>query len=43
MHWRTQEDLRPAYPRFDDFLAVRNDVDPERVFSNGYLDTVLGR
>ena len=43
MHWRTHEDLRPAYPRFDDFTAVRDEVDPERVFANGYLDTVLGR
>jgi L-gulonolactone oxidase len=43
MHWRTQEDLRPAYPQFDDFLAVREQVDPERVFANSYLDTVLGR
>jgi L-gulono-1,4-lactone dehydrogenase len=43
MHWRTHEDLRPAYPRFDDFLAVRDQVDPDRVFANSYLDTVLGR
>ena len=43
MHWRTHEDLRPAYPRFDDFLAVRDKVDPDRVFANSYLDTVLGR
>ncbi|HEX4654452.1 MAG TPA: D-arabinono-1,4-lactone oxidase [Mycobacteriales bacterium] len=43
MHWRTQEDLRPVYPRYDDFLAVRDQVDPDRVFANAYLDTVLGR
>jgi len=43
MHWRTDEDLRPAYPRFDEFLAVRNQVDPDRVFANDYLDRVLGR
>jgi FAD-linked oxidoreductase len=42
MHWRTRDDLRPAYPRFDDFLAVRDSVDPERVFANNYLETVLG-
>src|SRR4051794_262373 len=42
MHWRTREDLRPSYPRFDDFVAVRNQVDPERVFANVYLETVLG-
>ncbi len=43
MHYRTAADLRPAYPRFDEFLAVRDTVDPDRVFTNAYLDTVLGR
>jgi L-gulono-1,4-lactone dehydrogenase len=43
MHYRTAADLRPAYPRFDDFLAVRDTVDPDRVFTNPYLDTVLGQ
>jgi L-gulono-1,4-lactone dehydrogenase len=42
MHWRTAADLRPLYPRFDEFLAVRDRVDPERVFTNDYLTTVLG-
>jgi L-gulono-1,4-lactone dehydrogenase len=43
MHWRTAEDLRPVYPRFDEFVAMRDDVDPDRVFGNTYLETVLGR
>ena len=34
--------LRTAYPQFDDFLAVRDQLDPARVFANGYLDRVLG-
>ncbi|MBV9098524.1 MAG: FAD-linked oxidoreductase, partial [Frankiaceae bacterium] len=42
MHYRTAADLRPAYPRFDEFLAVRDAVDPDRVFGNAYLETVLG-
>jgi len=42
MHYRTAADLRPAYPRFDEFLAVRDTVDPDRVFANTYLDAVLG-
>jgi len=42
MHDRTAEDLRPAYPRFDDFLAVRDRLDPDRVFGNGYLRRVFG-
>jgi L-gulonolactone oxidase len=42
MHWRTRADLAPAYPRFDDFLAARDRCDPDRVFANPYLETVLG-
>jgi L-gulono-1,4-lactone dehydrogenase len=42
LHYRDAESLRPAYPRFDDFLAVRDRLDPGRVFANAYLDRVLG-
>ncbi len=42
LHTRTAADLAPAYPRFGDFLAVRDRADPERVFGNPYLDRVLG-
>ncbi|MDT5040641.1 MAG: L-gulono,4-lactone dehydrogenase [Actinoplanes sp.] len=42
MHYRDADSLRPVYPHFDDFLAARNELDPARVFSNGYLDRVLG-
>jgi L-gulono-1,4-lactone dehydrogenase len=43
MNTRTAEDLAPAYPRFGDFLAVRDRLDPDRVFSNDYLERVLGK
>jgi FAD-linked oxidoreductase len=42
LHYRTAADLRPAYPKFDDFVAVRDRLDPARVFANDYLDRVLG-
>ena len=42
MNYRTADDLRPAYPKFDDFVAVRNRLDPDRVFANDYLTRVLG-
>jgi L-gulonolactone oxidase len=42
MHYRDADSLRKAYPRFDDFLGVRGRLDPARVFTNGYLDRVLG-
>ncbi len=42
MHGRTADDLGPTYPRFDDFLAVRDRLDPDRLFANDYLTRVLG-
>jgi L-gulono-1,4-lactone dehydrogenase len=34
--------LRGRYPRFDEFVALRDRLDPEGVLSNNYLDRVLG-
>jgi L-gulono-1,4-lactone dehydrogenase len=42
MHTQTAETLREVYPRFDDFVRVRDELDPERRFANPYLDRVLG-
>jgi L-gulono-1,4-lactone dehydrogenase len=42
LHYRDAESLRTAYPRFDDFVAVRDRLDPNRVFANDYLTRVLG-
>ncbi|GAA1947853.1 D-arabinono-1,4-lactone oxidase [Agromyces allii] len=42
MHTQTDATLREKYPRFDDFVAVRDEFDPEGVFRNPYLDRVLG-
>lgn len=42
LHYRDAESLRPVYPRFDDFLAVRDRLDPHRMFTNDYLVRVLG-
>ncbi len=42
VHTRTAADLAPAYPRFDEFLAMRERLDPERVFANDHLRRVLG-
>ena len=42
LHYRSADDLRPAYEKFDDFVAVRDRLDPARVFTNEYLDRVLG-
>jgi L-gulono-1,4-lactone dehydrogenase len=42
LHFQTAETLRPRYPEWDRFIAVRDRLDPERVFGNRYLDQVLG-
>ena len=42
LHTLTADRLRERYPRFDDFTAVRDRLDPERRFANRYLDRVLG-
>lgn len=42
LHTRGAEWLRSAYPRFDDFVRVRDQVDPGRRFGNAYLHQVLG-
>jgi L-gulonolactone oxidase len=34
--------LRARYPRFDEFVAVRERLDPTGVLGNAYLDRVLG-
>ncbi len=42
MHTRDAESLRATYPKFDEFVSVRNRLDPDRVFANPHLERVLG-
>ena len=42
LHTLDAERLRERHPRFDDFLAVRDRLDPERRFDNRHLRRVLG-
>jgi L-gulono-1,4-lactone dehydrogenase len=42
LHYRTADSLRATYRHFDEFLAVRDRLDPDRVFGNAYLTQVLG-
>ncbi|MFF9853340.1 D-arabinono-1,4-lactone oxidase [Streptomyces litmocidini] len=42
MHTLGADALRPRYQRFDDFVALRDALDPTGVFANSYLDRVLG-
>jgi L-gulonolactone oxidase len=42
LHYRDAASLRTAYQHHDDFGALRDKLDPERMFGNEYLARVLG-
>jgi len=42
LHFQDAESLARVYPKFGDFAAVRDRLDPERVFENPYVRNVLG-
>ncbi|MFB8145195.1 D-arabinono-1,4-lactone oxidase [Microbacterium sp. NPDC056003] len=42
MHTLDAAILKDRYPHFGDFVALRDRLDPERVFANPYLQRVLG-
>ena len=41
-HYQSAATLRPRYPQWDRFAAVRDRVDPQRLFRNDYTRRVLG-
>ena len=41
MHTRTADDLSSMVEHFDDFVEVRDRLDPDRVFGNTYTERVL--
>ncbi len=43
LHTRDATYLEGVYPRFGDFLAMRDRMDPERRFANAYTDRVFGK
>ena len=42
MHYRDAGELSTLYPRWDEFISLRNRLDPQRTFANAYTDTVFG-
>jgi L-gulono-1,4-lactone dehydrogenase len=42
LHTRQADYLAAAYPRFAEFVALRDKLDPARRFGNDYLSSVLG-
>ena len=43
LHFQNAQTLAPRYPKWDLFQSVRNQVDQKRLFTNIYLETVLGK
>jgi L-gulono-1,4-lactone dehydrogenase len=42
VHHREKEELSTLYPRFNDFLSMRDRLDPQRTFSNRYTERIFG-
>ena len=43
MHFLTQNELSKLYPKWDEFLAARDQLDPSRTFANAYTEQVFGK
>jgi FAD-linked oxidoreductase len=43
MHFLTHKELSVLYPRWNEFLAVRDQFDRARTFHNAYLEQVFGK
>jgi FAD/FMN-containing dehydrogenase len=41
-HFQTAATLAPRYPAWAEFQRARDELDPERVFTNAYAERVLG-
>ncbi|MGK2739662.1 D-arabinono-1,4-lactone oxidase [Tepidicaulis sp. LMO-SS28] len=42
LHTRTANELRTLYPRYDDFVKLRRELDPKGRFLTPYLETLFG-
>jgi len=42
LHNLRAPELRERYPAWHQFQSARDRLDPDRVFSNGYLDRLIG-
>lgn len=43
IHHRDAEELATLYPRWNEFIDMRNRLDPMRTFANSYTDSVFGK
>ena len=42
IHHREADELATLYPRFNEFIQLRNTLDPQRTFANRYTNRVFG-
>jgi FAD-linked oxidoreductase len=42
MHWLGVDELSALYPRWDEFIRIRRELDPAGIFENGYVRRVFG-
>lgn len=42
MHTRRADELALLYPRWNEFIDARNELDPRRTFANAYTDQIFG-
>ncbi len=42
IHTLTAKEQRARYPMFDEFLKVRREMDPNNIFTNSHINTILG-
>ncbi len=43
IHYKDADVLAPLYPKFEEFLRMRDRLDPDRTFSNRYTEKVFGK
>lgn len=42
MHFQTPDSLKELYPKWDEFHAIRKEMDPKGIFMNDYLKGIFG-
>jgi L-gulonolactone oxidase len=43
MHFLADVELSKLYPRWNEFIAAREKIDPHRTFANAYTEQVFGK
>jgi FAD/FMN-containing dehydrogenase len=42
LHTLKKNDFLKVYPKFDDFMKIRNEFDPNGIFLNNHLKEIFG-